>query len=220
MIPLLAAAAVTLLSPDAVIARYEKAMAAVSEPRAFVVEYTVLQSGTRNIEQTHRVFRSGGLERDETIAVNGTSTTRPLVRIFRNRPFRYYVTRLAPRASGYEFTFAGKRHAGHHDDYVFHATPKGAVRAYTVTDVTIDGVTFLPTEVDFATNVHDGHGTINFAKSSTYWVAYGATASASEPAGSSFERLSFAHWHFVKSLPASTFAAPRPLVTAAPVGPP
>lgn len=214
MIPLLAAAALTLLSPDAVVARYDKAVAAQREPAVFIVEYNVVQTGTRNMEQTHRIFRSGNLERDETIAVNGVGTARPLVRIFRNRPFRYHVTALAPRSSQYEFTFAGPRRNGHHDDYVFHVLPKSAaLRPYTVTDVVVDGVTFLPAEIDFVTSAHQGHGTLTFARSEKYCVVYGATAFASEPGGSSYERLNFSHWHFPKALPPSTFAVPRPLAT-------
>ena len=57
------------------------------------------QTGTRSLEQTHRIFRSGTDERDETIAVNGSRPAVPLVRIFRQRPYRYTIAALAPNAT-------------------------------------------------------------------------------------------------------------------------
>ena len=211
MIALLAAAALAL-TPAAVVAKYEAAIAAVSEPRVFTVEYALEQTGTRTLEQTHRIFRSGGDERDEIIAVNGTKTTKPTVRIFRGRPYRYTVAHLAPKPSAYGFTFIGPRKSGRHSDYVFRLTPKTPANSFTFTDVTIDGVTFLPDAVSFATREHEGHGSVTFAKSERWWVATGASASARVPSGTAHERLVFTNWRFPKSLPPSTFAAARPLL--------
>lgn len=217
MIALLAAAA-TLLAPPAVLAKYATALAALREPRTFVVEYTLAQSGARSLEQTHRVFRRGGDERDETIAINGTRTTKPQVRIFRGRPYRYTVATLAPRATQYAFAYAGAVRAGRHVDYVFRLTPKSPAGAFARTEVRIDGITFLPTRVSFRTSAHGGSGTIGFAKAEKWWVAQSATARARLADGrTASETLSFVKWRFPASLPASTFALrPRP----APVSPP
>ncbi|HYZ17009.1 MAG TPA: hypothetical protein VE591_11430, partial [Candidatus Acidoferrum sp.] len=70
MIALLAAAALTL-TPGMVVTKYEATVAKLREPRVFTLEYTMEQTGSRALEQSHRIFRSGANERDETIAVNG-----------------------------------------------------------------------------------------------------------------------------------------------------
>jgi hypothetical protein len=209
VIALLAAAALAL-SPDAVLTKYRAALKAVREPRVFTVEYTLEQTGTRTLEQTHRIFRSGGDERDEIIEVNGTRTTHPQVRIFRGRRYRYTVSSLAPRAAAYDFTFVGTRRDGRHVDYVYDLTAKRP-QAFTLTRITIDGVTFLPAALIFVTRDHDGRGEIHFAKAEKWWVATTASASASEPGGTAHERLTFSAWRFPPSLPAGTFGArPHP----------
>ena len=218
MIALVAAAALAL-APDAIVAKYQAALTALKEPRVFVVVYTLDQSGTRTLEQTHRVFRSGNDERDETIAVNGTRSRTPVIRIFRNRPFRYGVHSLAPKPAAYTFAFAGPHKDGKHVDYVFHVTPRAPGGAFAFTDVTIDGITFLPSAVSFATQQHGGRGNVYFVKAASWWVARGASASASGRDGVAHERLSFIDWRFPTSLPASTFAVARPLHTPPPALP-
>jgi hypothetical protein len=199
------------------VARYETSLAKVHEPRTFTVEYTLEQTGIRSLEQTHRIFRAGNDERDETIAVNGTRATKPAVRIFRGRPYRYAVTRVAPQPARYDFGFVGMRKNGRHADYVFRLTPKTPSKGFTYTQVAIDGVTFLPSSVAFTSGVNAG-GTVTYAKSDKYWVATGASASARLPAGAAHERLVFNAWRFPKTLPPSTFAAPRPFPKAPPAG--
>ncbi len=218
MIALFAAAALATppLAPETVLARYRAALATLSEPRVFAVEYTMVQTGTRTLEQSHRIFRSGGDERDETLAVNGTRSTEPVIRIFRGRPYRYRTSALAPRPGAYEFTFAGPHRDGRHVDYVFRLTPKAASRGFALTEVTIDGVTFLPTAVSFATAQHGGRGTVTFHKSGKWWVATGASASARVAGGIAHEQIAFARWRFPPSLPPSTFALPRPLPSTPP----
>jgi len=141
MIALLAAAA--LLAPHTVLANYAAALAALREPRVFAVEYTLEQTGTRSLEQTHRIFRSGTDERDEVVAVNGTRATDPEVRIFHGRPYHYAVSRLAPRPSAYVFDYLGPRRDGRHVDYVFRLAPNHA-SAFMLTTIAIDGISFLP----------------------------------------------------------------------------
>jgi hypothetical protein len=207
------------LAPLAVLAKYHTALAALKEPRDVVFEYTLQQTGTRTLEQSHRVFRSGKDERDETTAVNGTRSTAPVVRIFRNRPYRYSVAALAPQPAAYDFTFAGLHRDGKHVDYVFALTPKKPKPGITFTQVAIDGVTFLPQSVSFAGDQHAARGSVTFGKAERYWVARGASAQANVPGGIARERLAFAAWRFPKGLPRSTFAMPRPLPTLRPALP-
>jgi hypothetical protein len=204
------------LAPAAVVAKYAGALKAIKEPRIFSVEYTVEQTGTRSLEQTHRIYRSGTDERDETLAVNGTRPATPVVRIFRRRPYRYTVTALAPKPSAYDFSYAGPHKDGKHVDYVFDVTPKSGTPAFAFTQVTIDGVSFLPVAVSFATRQHGGSGQVTFSKWDRWWVARSAAAQANVGRGVAREQLTFAHWRFPAALPPSTFAAPRALPTPPP----
>ena len=215
--PAPAATAVPVLAPSAVIAKYAAALAKLRDPRVFTVEYTLVQTGPRTLDQTHRIFRSGGDERDETLAVNGTRSSTPVVRIFRRRPYRYTVAALAPKPSAYDFSYAGPHRDGKHVDYVFDLTPKTATPpSFTFTQVTIDGITFLPQSVAFAERRHGGAGTVTFSKSEQFWVARSAVAQATLPGGIAHEQLRFSRWRFPKTLPRSTFAMPRPLLTPPP----
>lgn len=217
MIALLAAAALAL-TPHDVIEKYQAAVAAVREPRVFTLEYTIEQTGMRSLEQSHRIFRSGGNERDETIAVNGNRATRPQVRVFRGRRYRYTVTALSPKTTAYDFRFVGIRRDGHHVDYVYALRPKTDA-AFRFTQVTIDGITFLPNEVNFATRDHGGRGIVAFGKRQKYWVATSAAASADGAGGVASERLVFYAYRFPASLPDSTFAVARPVAKSGPALP-
>jgi hypothetical protein len=226
VIALLAAAAVAAATPapaatpspapEVVVAKYVAALKALKEPRVFSVEYTIEQTGTRSLEQTHRIFRSGADERDETIAVNGSRPAAPVVRIFRRRPYRYTVRALAPKPALYDVSYAGPHKTGKHVDYVFDVTPKNDTPSFAFTQVTIDGVTFLPAAVSFVTGQHAGHGEVTFAKSDRWWVARNAAAQANVPGGVAREHITFSRWRFPATLPQSTFAAPRPLPTPPP----
>jgi hypothetical protein len=207
------------LAPPAVLVRYASALAALHEPRVFAFDYTLEQTGPRTVDQAHRVFRSGNDERDETLAVNGTRSTTPVIRIFRGRPYRYTVRALAPKPAAYDFTFAGPHRDGKHVDYVFTLTPKGAPPPIAFTSVTIDGVTFLPRSVTFKAKTNAASGSVTFAKTDRYWVARAAAAQAKLQGSVAREQFSFSNWRFPKALPPQTFAAPRPLPTlAAPAG--
>ncbi len=221
MIAILAAAAALVAAPSpspspppspiVVVAKYRAALKALHEPSVFTVEYTLVQTGTRTLEQSHRIFRSGADERDETLAVNGTRSTSPVVRIFRRRPYRYTVTALAPKPADYDFAYVGPHRDGKHVDYVFAVSPKKPKRGITFTQVSIDGVSFLPEWVAFAADQHAARGIVTFGKSDRYWVARSAAAQAGVPGGVAHERLAFAKWRFPKTLPRSTFEAARPL---------
>lgn len=223
MIALLAAAATTLAAatatpppafpPEAVLARYAQALAGLREPRVFTVDYTLEQTGARRLDQRHRIFRNGTDERDETTAVNGNRPSLPVVRIFRRRPYRYTVAALAPKRSAYDFVFAGPHRDGKHVDYVFTLVPKRAVPGLALTQLTIDGVSFLPQSISFASALHAARGSVTFGKVDRYWVARGASAQAGPPGPVARERLAFAAWRFPKALPASTFSTPRPFPT-------
>jgi hypothetical protein len=218
------ASALPELPPPAVIERYEAALKKVREPHVITFDYTIEQTGLRTALQTHRVFRSGTDERDETLTVDGKRLSPPKVRIFRGRRNRYTIAALAPRPGEYKFAYVGSRKDGRHVDYLFRLTPT-AVRPFAVTDIAIDGVRFLPLSIGFAAGLNEGAGTITFGSNAKWWVPYVATARATIADAPATERLTFYTYRFPLTLPESTFtqahratprARPVPLVPPVP----
>ena len=203
------------LKPAAVLQRYAKALIKLREPRVITFDYTLDQTGMRTLAQTHRVFRSGANERDETLTVDGKTLTPPKVRIFLGRRNRYTVGALAPRLADYEFSFIGPLKNAHHFDYVFRLAPKVA-RPFTVTQVTLDGVRFLPSSIVFETYPRAGSGSITFGSNAAWWVPYVAAARATLNETIATERLAFYTYRFPPTLPPSTFAQRRQPLPAPP----
>jgi hypothetical protein len=205
--------------PAVVLARYAAALASLPHPKTVSFEYSVEQLGLRNIEQTHRVYRSGARERDETLVVDGHVLTAPAVRFFANRTYRYDVRAVAPTPDAYAFRFSGVTHAGQGDAYVFATTPV-VPRGFAVSEVEIDARRFLPTVLRFriAGAGARGSGELDYGPSDAYWVICRATVGARLPDGSTaHERLVWSTYRFPESLPPSTFEGPR--VTATPAAP-
>ena len=211
-----AALAVAAPSPDAIIARYTAALAAFHSPRVLTFEYTLDQSGAKSAVQYHRVFRVGNDERDELLALDGKKLSPPTVRVFHGRRNRYTVEALAPTTVAYTFRYVGARKSARHQDFVFATVPKGAATAFRVSQLVVDGVTYLPGSIAFATTAHAGHGSIAFGGSRKNWVVTAAEAHAMYANLPSSERLSFTRYRFPVTLPSSTFAVPRPLPSVVP----
>jgi len=203
------------LPPDTVLARYTTALAGYTAPPVFSVDYTLEQSGARDMEQMHRVFRSGANERDETLDVDGRKLDPPTTRIFRGRPDHYTVTLLAPNPAQYDFTYLGPHRDGHHLDYVFDAKPK-LERTYRVTRVTIDGITFLPVTIEFKSGT-DGEGSVTFGRDGKWWVPLEVIGSATVEGLAATERLTFYGYRFPQTLPSGTFGVPHPLPSLTPI---
>jgi hypothetical protein len=205
---LLLAAALTLAPAD-VLANYRTAVAQLRVPRILTFEYTIEQTGLRNGEQVHRIFRSLGDERDELLAVDGKRLVPPKVAIFHHRRYRYALADLAPRMGAYDFRFIGtRRNARHIDDYVFATTARKSV-PFRITSVTIDGASFVPVVLAFATSANAGSGTLSFARRDRYWVATEAIARATLGNIGATERIAFARYRFPLTLPPSTFSAQK-----------
>jgi len=211
VIGILLAAAVAL-APDDILARYATTLADVRTPIALTFEYTLDQTGMRNSEQVHRVFRSGNEERDELLSIDGRKLTPPSVRIFHGRRNRYTLAGLAPRPAAYAFRFVGTAHVGRGVGYVFATEPR-APGPFRVTSVTIDALAFVPVAIAFTTD-HGGRGTMTFAKFDRYWLPTDVSAHAVYANNPTTEHLTFAHYRFPDALPPATFAVPRPLPDA------
>ena len=200
-----------MLTSASVLARYAEALVVYRTPRVITFEYTVDQRGSRNLEQAHRVFRSGQSQRDELLSVDGKRLDPPTVHIFLGRRNRYTVEALAPRPNAYTFRYLGPVRDGRHTDAVFATTPISPGGPSVIRQVQIDGLTFLPVSVSFATAARKGSGTITFGRVQKYWMPITATAKATYAKLGAEEKLSFYRYRFPVTLPASTFAKPRPL---------
>lgn len=205
------------LPPSLVLSRYEAALASLTRPKALSFDYTVEQLGPRNLEQTHRVYRSGVRERDETVVVDGYTLKRPAIRIFTNRTYRYDVGSIAPTSDAYSFAYAGVVRAPSGYAYAFR-TERREPAAFAVSAVDIDGRTFLPAVVHFktATDGARGSGVLQYAGFASYWLVREAQVDAHLENGTlGHERIVWSNYQFHQSLPPSTFEAPPPAPPAA-----
>lgn len=205
------------LDSQYVLQRYAVAVAAVRVPRAVIYSYTVSQVGPSNIEQHHRIYRSGGAVRDETLSVDGITLGRKIVR-FSRRSERYTVARFAPHSSEYEMLFLGTVRDGRHLDYQYETTPLSRGAGAWIDRVTIDGVRFLPRAVHFHSVgvAATGSGEIVFAPFGKYWMPVIANAQARVHGKPAREHIAWSDYRFPDSLPPSTFTHPEPLPPATP----
>jgi len=204
------------LPPHIVIARYAGALAANRAPKNVVFTYAVSQVGFHYLEQIHRIFRDQTRQRDETLAVDGDRVK--IIRIVR-RSDRYAISRIAPSPARYAFVFVGTRRAGRHLNYVFDAISDGKT-AFTVRQIVVDGLTFLPASIRFTSTASGvrATGSIAYAKFGRYWMPVVATVSATVKRRATRERIAWGSYGFPAALPASTFYQPKPapLPTVAP----
>jgi hypothetical protein len=198
-----------LLAPEDVIARYQHALAATKSPPAYICEYDVTDRGTHPNESQHRIFREGGRERDELISYNGQALGHPEVRVFARRVDPYGIGKLAPAPESYAFTYVGVAHRGKSIQYVFNAFARGTP-PYEVTQMTVDGNTFLPLSISFRTHskAGEGSGEITYQKVDRYWMPQTASARAMVNGNLETERIVWSNFQFYPNLPLSTFAVP------------
>jgi hypothetical protein len=200
------------LDSELVLQRYVMALDAVTQPKNVVFSYTVSQLGPSNLEQRHRIYRSGSSVRDETIAVDGVALRRKIVRIS-HRQDRYAVDRLAPKAAEYQMLFLTAARDGAHDDYTFELTPLVRRTPSSVDSLTIDGARFLPRLIRFHTASGDAQGTaeVRYAPFGPYWMPVLATIDARVAGKPARERITWEDYRFPETLPPSTFSAARRL---------
>jgi hypothetical protein len=209
------------LDSQVILNRYAARLLHEEGPKVLVFSYSVSQAGPRAIEQTHRVYRSGDLVRDETIMSDGIRQKNIRIARYRNR---YTLDNLAPRTTQYAFLFERSARSAGSLSYTYRAVPLGAVGAFVIDAMTIDGRSYLPLEIHFhtasasasASASISGHGAIAFARSGKYWVPSSATVDARIAGKPARERITFGAYQFPASLPKATFRSPRPLRTPVP----
>lgn len=204
------------LDPQIVLDRYTAHLASTHDPKNVIFTYSVTQVGPSNINQTHHIYRSGTLVRDETLAIEGRAPAVKITRISRYRN-RYSIGNLAPRTSEYAFFFLRRVRSGDHYAYVYRTVPLGPALAYEVNRILIDSKRFLPSEIDFRTASGGvvGNGTIDFSGAGKYWIPTTVNIRAKVGKKSARERIAFSGYDFPRTLPKSTFQAPKPLPSPA-----
>jgi hypothetical protein len=202
--------AVTQLDSQAVLERYAARLLREEGPKVLVFLYTVSQAGPRDIEQVHRVYRSGDLVRDETLMVDGVRQKSIRIARYRNR---YTLENLAPRMTQYAFLFERAARSGTTYTYTYRAVPLGSPAGFIVDTIAIDGRSFLPVLIHFRSSAlaTTGSGSIAFGKSGKYWVPAQANVQASIRGKPARERITFSMYQFPTSLPKSTFQTAKPL---------
>jgi len=201
------------LDSQLVLKRYSLELGDLVAPKAMIFGYSVSQLGVTDIEQRHVIYRSGLDVRDETLTIDGIPL-KPKIVTFSKRADRYAIDRVAPKPSAYELLFLKTIRDGSHVDYAYDATPApGGGAGFTVTRVVIDGLTFLPREIDFTTGsaAARGIGKLIYGKADKYWMPMLATVDARVGARAARERIVWGDYRFPPALPPSTFVPPRPL---------
>ncbi|HEY5256885.1 MAG TPA: hypothetical protein VIJ12_00745 [Candidatus Baltobacteraceae bacterium] len=199
---------------QAVLTRYAVALARVTPPKIAIFSYTISQAGPTDIEQRHRVYRRGSYVRDETLSSDGAAPKEAIVKVYR-RADVYDISRVAPTQAAYRFLFLQAVSRGSHIDY-FYQTTALTGGAFVVTRVLIDGQTFLPRAIWFATTSFSatGKGLLQYAAVGGHWMPTLATVDATVGGHPARERILWSAYRFPPSLPAATFRArPFPLPT-------
>jgi hypothetical protein len=200
------------LDSQMVLERYALEMGDLQTPKVMIFTYSVSQLGLSDIEQRHVIYRSGLDVRDETIAVDGIPL-KPKIVTFGERTDRYAIARLAPRSSDYAMLFVKTQRDGAHLDYRYDLTPLAPRSGFVMTGLVIDGISYLPREIDFTTaspSAH-GHGTLVYGKSDKFWMPLYVSVEASVNGKEARERIVWGDYRFPPALPASTFIPPKPL---------
>ncbi len=204
------------LDSQIVLQRYELELDDMKGPKAQIFSYVVSQAGPPDIEQRHRIYRSGLEVRDETLAVDGSAIKQKLVRVTR-REDRYAIARVAPRSATYAFVFLHTVKRGAHLDYEYETKPLvSPASGFVVESVTIDGEKFLPRVIRFRTAgaTASGTGALEYAPFGDYWMPVAASVTATVNGRPAREHITFGDYRFPESLPPSTFQAPKPLPKA------
>ncbi len=201
------------LDSQYVLERYATQLLRVDAPKTLVFTYSISQAGPKPIEQSHRIYRSGELVRDETLQVEGqTLKVRP-TRIARYRN-RYTIESLAPRMTEYAFLFLRSVRSAGSYSYTYKAVALGATGPFVIVGMTIDGRTFLPSEIRFrsASPVLRGTGSVSFAEADKYWVPTSALVQASIGGKPARERIEL----YLVSISAELAEIDVPSTTSAP----
>ena len=204
---------------------YRAALAARKTPLNMEFVYTVTRSApARIVTEQHRVYWSAsGLERNDTIAINGTNLVPPRSILLHRTDWPYDVGQFAATSDDYDATAAGLAVVANRRAYVFKLA-RAAQADFMLTSLYVDANTRLPLRQTFNVAGADcqGSGSIDFLPTGAYWlpsfvsVVCTGSAQGALPAPVFKEAIRFNGYRFPAAIPPDVFGQSAPDTTSAP----
>ncbi|MDQ6766732.1 MAG: hypothetical protein M3Z41_02890 [Candidatus Eremiobacteraeota bacterium] len=214
------------VAPAAILDSYHAALAARKTPANVEFEYTVTRSGPNRIRtEQHRVYwTDAGVERNDTIAVNGTPVVPARSRLLHRTIWPYDVGQFAVTTDEYDAAAAGVAFVSGRKAYVLTLT-RGTRADFMLTSLYVDANSRLPLRQTFAVTGADcqGSGSIEFLPAGAYWlptfvsVVCTGAAQGALPAPVYKESIRFNGYRFPSAIPPDVFGQPPSSQTSSPV---
>ena len=196
---------------------YRSALAIRKIPANMEFEYTVTRSGpNRIVTEQHRVYWSAqGVERNDTIEVNGTPLVPAHSRLLRRTTWPYDVGQFAVSTDEYAVARPIVASVAARRAYVFTLT-RTTQADFMITSLYVDAAIRLPLRETFvvAGSNCQGSGSIDFLPTGGYWlpifvsvVCTGSGAGASPPPVYK-EAIRFSSYSFPTAIPPDVFGQP------------
>ncbi len=213
---LLGVAAIVMLAaaPETIFGSYRTALLARTTPANMEFQYTVTRSGpNRILTEQHRVYWTAtGLERNDTIEINGTPVVPAISHMLHRATWPYDVGQFAVSTDEYDITPAGVAIVTGRKAYLFMAA-RSAPADFMVKSLYIDAKTRMPLREMFSVTGGDcqGSGVIDFAPTSGYWlpsfvsVVCTGAASADGTTPVFKEAIRFSGYRFPTAIPPDVF---------------
>jgi hypothetical protein len=193
---------------------YRAALASRKIPANMEFEYTVTRSGpNRIVTELHRVYWTAqGLERNDTIAVNGTPLVPPRSRLLRRAIWPYDVGQFAVSTDEYDVAGPIVGSVAGRKAYVFTLT-RNTQADFMITSLYVDATSRLPLRETYVVTGADcqGSGSIDFLPTGGYWlpifvsVVCTGTAQGASPAPVYKEAIRFSNYRFPAAIPPDVF---------------
>ena len=222
------AAALIIVGADAkpsIYESYRTALAARVTPENMEFLYTVTRSGSQRIvTEQHRVYwTAAGLERNDTISINGTNLVPPRSKMLHRSEWPYDVGQFAVSSDDYTAEYSGKTIVGNRQAFVLKLT-RATPADFTMKALYVDAITRLPLRQTFTVNGGDcqGDGVIEFLPAGGHWLpsfvsvictANGQSASAATVYK---EAIRFSGYRFPAAIPPDVFGQSAPQAPVAP----
>ncbi len=206
---------------------YRSALADRKTPANMEFEYTVTRSGpNRIVTELHRVFwTAAGVERNDTIAINGTNLVPPRSRLLHRTTWPYDVGQFAVSGDDYDVAPVGVAVVAGRKAYRFTLT-RSAQADFTMKALYVDANSRMPLRQTFDVTGPNcqGSGSIDFLPAGGYWlpnfisVVCTGSAQGALPAPIFKESIRFSGYRFPAAIPPDVFGqtAPTDSQSAAP----
>ena len=202
---------------------YRAALASRKTPANMEFMYTVTRSGPQRIvTEQHRVYwTASGLERNDTISINGTDLVPPRSRMLHRTEWPYDPGQFEVSTDDYSTVVTGLSVIANRKAYVLKLA-RSAQADFVVTSLYVDAKTRLPLRQAFNVAGADcqGSGSIDFMPVGIYWlpsfvsVICTGTAQGAAPPPVFKEAIRFSGYSFPAAIPPDVFGqSATPLVS-------